>query len=467
MPSVPDASTEMPIEPSQREIKQTIFSLVWPVTTENILQFLIGFVNTAMVGRLGAAAILAVGLAGRIGMFVWIIFSAIGTGTTVLTARALGAGDHDRVREIAHQGLIAAAALMGLVAAVVFVFAPNFMMLLGATPESLPMGVTYLRILVFSIPFQAIFMVISAIMRGMGDTRTPMQVALVINLVNVGANSLLIFGHLGFPALGFKGPAVSTIVAQATGAILAAWFLFRPRSSVDFGFQHGIFINMPLIRRILGIGIPASAEMFFWQLASILVFRLVNTFGTVAGAAYQLGLQAEGISYMPAAGFGIAATTLVGRSLGAGDTHLAQRYVQQLLRWSVALTACTTAILVLCPRFLMSLLTNDAAVIELGAQYLLIMGLSQIPQQITGTLGGTLRGAGDTLTPMVAAALGIWGCRIPLAYFLSGHFGLTGIWWAIDMDQFVRLAVVAWQYRRGTWKTQLGEEPEVSQAGID
>lgn len=420
-----------------------------------------------MVGQLGAAAILAVGLAGRIGMFVWIIFSAIGTGTTVLTARALGAGDHDRVREIAHQGLIAAAALMGLVAAVVFVFAPNFMMLLGATPESLPMGVTYLRILVFSIPFQAIFMVISAIMRGMGDTRTPMQVALVINLVNVGANSLLIFGHLGFPALGFKGPAVSTIVAQATGAILAAWFLFRPRSSVDFGFQHGISINVPLIQRILGIGIPASAEMFFWQLASILVFRLVNTFGTVAGAAYQLGLQAEGISYMPAAGFGIAATTLVGRSLGAGDTHLAQRYVQQLLRWSVALTACTTAILVLCPRFLMSLLTNDAAVIELGAQYLLIMGLSQIPQQITGTLGGTLRGAGDTLTPMVAAALGIWGCRIPLAYFLSGHFGLTGIWWAIDIDQFVRLAVVAWQYRRGTWKTQLGEEPEVSQAGID
>ena len=116
---------------------------------------------------------------------------------------------------------------------------------------------------------------------------------------------------------------VSTIVAQATGAILAAWFLFRPRSSVDFGFQHGISINVPLIQRILGIGIPASAEMFFWQLASILVFRLVNTFGTVAGAAYQLGLQAEGISYMPAAGFGIAATTLVGRSLGAGDTHLA------------------------------------------------------------------------------------------------------------------------------------------------
>ena len=274
MPLVPDSNAELRIEPSQGEIKQTIFSLVWPVTAENVLQFLIGFVNTAMVGRLGAAAILAVGLAGRIGMFVWIIFSAIGTGTTVLIARAFGAGDNDRVRDIAHQGLITAAALMGLVAAIVFVFAPNFMTLLGATPESMTMGVTYLRILVFSIPFQAIFMVISAIMRGMGDTRTPMQVALVINLVNLSANSLLIFGNLGFPALGFKGPAVSTILAQATGAFLAGWFLFRPRSSVDFGFQRSISIHMPLVRRILGIGVPASAEMFFWQIASVLLFRL-------------------------------------------------------------------------------------------------------------------------------------------------------------------------------------------------
>ncbi len=130
-----------------------------------------------MVGRLGAAAILAVGLAGRIGMFVWIIFGAIGTGTTVLTARAIGAGDHGRVRKIAWQGLLTAAALMGLVAAAIFIFAPTFMVLLNATPESLTMGVAYLRILVFSIPFQALFMVISAILRGTGNTRTPMQIA--------------------------------------------------------------------------------------------------------------------------------------------------------------------------------------------------------------------------------------------------------------------------------------------------
>ena len=194
---------------------------------------------------------------------------------------------------------------MGLVAAAIFIFAPTFMMMLNATPESLTMGVAYLRILAFSIPFQALFMVISAILRGTGNTRTPMQIAFVINLVNVAVNSVLIFGRLGFPALGFRGPAVATIIGQATGATLAAWFLQSQRSGVGLSLRDGIAVDVPLIRRLLGIGIPASAEMFFWQIASIILFRLVNDFGTVAGAAYQLGLQAEGISYMPAAGFSI------------------------------------------------------------------------------------------------------------------------------------------------------------------
>ncbi len=456
MPSVPDSGA-VAAEPPQQEIKRTIFSMVWPVATENVLQLLIGFINTAMVGRLGAASILAVGLAGRIGMFVWIIFGAVGTGATVLTARALGAGDQDRVRKVAQQGLLTAVALMGVIAGAAFIFAPAFMNLLKATPESLPLGVTYLRILAFSIPFQGLFLVISAILRGMGNTRTPMQIALIINLVNVGLNSLLIFGRLGLPALGYRGPAVSTIVGQAIGAALAAWFLFSPRSGVGLSLSHGTLPDVRLIGRVLSIGVPSSAEMFFWQVAGIILFRLVNDFGTVAGAAYQLGLQAEGISYMPTAGFGIAATALVGRSLGAGDSDLAERYIRQLVRWGVALTAFTTAILVFGPRLLMSILTDDREVVALGAQYLLIMGLSQIPQQISGTLGGSLRGAGDTVTPMVAAGLGIWGCRIPVAFVLSRRLGLTGIWWAINLDQYVRLVAVGWRYLGGRWRSQVEE----------
>ncbi len=458
MSHVQNDRTDSVIQPSQQEIKNTIFSMVWPVAIENILQMLIGFVNTAMVGRLGAASILAVGLAGRIGMFVWIIFSAIATGVTVLTARALGAKDKDGIGITAMQGIIVTISIMLPIICVLYVFAPQFMYLLNATPDSLLIGVSYLKIWAFSIPFQALFMVISGVLRGTGDTQTPMQIAFVINIVNAAFSALLIFGRFGFPVLGFKGPAVATIIGQALGAMLAVWILYIRRTEVNLHLDGGFSFDMPVIRRILAIGVPASSEMFLWQLAAIVLFRLVNSFGTVAGAAYQLGLQAEGISYMPAAGFGITATALVGRSLGAKDVDLAQRYIKQLISWGLMLTSIATAILLFAPKLLMRILTDDFAVIALGAQYVMIMGLSQIPQQTCATLGGSLRGAGDTITPMVAAAVGIWGCRIPMAFILSKRLGLPGIWWAINLDQYVRLSVVGWRYKTGRWKTQIDDD---------
>ena len=180
-PSVATVATE----PSMRELRRNILNMVWPVAAENVLHFLIGFVNTAMVGRLGAATILAVGLSGRVGMFVWIIFNAIGTGTTVLIARAIGAGDPQRVRRVAQQALLLAITVVGVVGTAVFTFAPSLLLVFKATDEALPIGVAYLRILVFSLPFQVIFMGISAILRGSGNTRVPMQIAVVTNVVNV------------------------------------------------------------------------------------------------------------------------------------------------------------------------------------------------------------------------------------------------------------------------------------------
>ncbi|MEX0975440.1 MAG: MATE family efflux transporter [Bacillota bacterium] len=446
-------------EPSQRELRRGIFAMIWPVATENVLLMLIGFVNTAMVGRLGAATILAVGLSGRVGMFVWIILGAVGTGATVLIARALGAGDQEQVRRIAQQALLVAMILMLLISGTAYVFAPSLLAMFKATPDSLPIGVAYLRILAFSMPFQALYLVISAILRGTGNTRVPMQIALVINLVNVALNSVLIFGRLGFPALGFRGPAVASIVGQMAGVSIAAWYLFSTRSGVGIRLRDRVSLDVPLVRRLLGIGIPSSAEMFFWQIAAIIIFRLINDFGTIAGAAHQLGLQAEGISYMPSAGFGIAATALVGRSLGARNPHLAERYIREIVRWGIALSACATALLVFAPRLLMGILTNDKAVIALGAQYLMLMGFSQIPQQISMTLGGSLRGAGDTVTAMVAAAVGIWGFRVPFAFILSRSFGLGihGVWWAINIDQWVRVVIVGWRYLSGKWKTAVGD----------
>lgn len=445
-------------EPSQRELRKVIFAMVWPVAMENVLQMLIGFVNTGMVGRLGAATILAVSLAGRVSMFVWIIFGAIGTGATVLVARALGAGDREHVRAVTQQALLMALMLMGVVTAISFIFARPLLMMFKSTPDALPTGIAYLRILAFSMPFQGIYLVISAVLRGTGNTRVPFMIAVVANIVNAAINYVLIFGRLGFEPMGFRGSAIATIMAQATSAAIAVWYLLA-KSDVGIRLRDRIRADAPLMRRILAIGVPSSAEMFFWQIANIFILRLINGFGTVAGAAHQIGVQAEGISYMPSAGFGIAATALVGRALGGRNTHLAQRYINQILSWGIALSVCASAVLALFPRQLMGLLTNDQAVIQLGASYLLLMSLSQIPQQISGTLGGSLRGAGDTVTSMVAATIGIWLFRVPFAFILANHFhlGIFGAWWAINLDQYVRLVIVGVRYLSGRWRSAVGD----------
>lgn len=446
------ASEATVLAPTQKELRHTIFSMVWPVAIENVLQLLIGFVNTGMVGRLGAATILAVGLAGRVGMFVWIIFGAIGMGTTVLIARAVGAGQKEDVTKIAQQAFIIGLSVTGFVAAAVFFLAPSMLVALRATEDAMPVAIAYLKILAFSIPFQALTMVVSSVLRGTGNTRTPMQIALVMNIVNVLSNSVLIFGRFGIPALGSRGPAVSSIISQSVGSILGIAYLVNSVRGAGIRFWEEPKVDLPLVRRIMGVGIPSSAEMAFWQIAAVLLVRIINDFGTVAGAAYQLGVQAEGISYMPTAGFSIAATALVGQSLGGKNVKLAERYIKEIVRWGVMLTTVTTAILVFGPQALMRILTDDKEVIVVGARYILLMGLSQIPQQLAGTLGGALRGAGDTITPMVGAALGICGCRIPAAFLLSRIMGIQGVWWAINADHFVRLSVVGWRYLQGKWR---------------
>jgi putative MATE family efflux protein len=449
------ATETTPLEPTLPELRRNILTVIWPVTVESILQMSVGFVNTAMVGQLGASVILAVGLSGRVSQIVWALISAIGTGATVLVARAIGAGDEHQLRRIAEQSLLATLGISLFVTLLAFTLAPQLLHLFGAADDVVAIGTRYLRLLAFSMPFQAFYLVISALLRGTGNTRTPMIIAFVINGVNAMLNWILIFGHLGFPALGFRGSAIATIAAQLVGATLAVWYILSPGSRFPVRLRERIRFDRQLLGRIIGIGLPSTAESFFWQAGTIILLVLINSFGTIAGAAHQLGLQAEGLSYMPAAGFGIAAMAFVGQSLGARNIRLAERYVKEITIWVALLTVVTASMLFFLPRGVMRLLTRDNDVIALGARYLMLMACAQIPQQIGGVLNGTLRGAGDTRTPMFIAAIGIWVIRLPLAFLLSRtfHLGIVGVWWAMTLDLFVRFIIVIWRFSTGRWKT--------------
>ncbi len=439
-------------------LRQNIVRIVWPATTESVLQMLVGIVATAMVGHLGAEAIGAVGLSTRVTQIVWALFSAVGTGATVLIARAVGANDREAVERTAVQALVLAIAVVSVLTALVVWQARGIMSGLFPAPSGvLDLGFMYLSIVALGMPFMAIMQVAGAIMRGAGNTRTPMAIAFVVNGINVGLTSILIYGHFGLPAFGLRGAAVAVVVAQAVGAVLAFLTLTRVHNIISGSAARRYRPQVLTVRRILAIGVPAAFEMIFWQAANIVLMRLIIRFGTAELAAHQLGLTAESLSFMPAVGFGIAATALMGQSLGAKNPRLAERYVAETVRLCALLTVFTAGILFFLPEAIMDVLTNDAEVIRLGAIYLRLMALAQLPQQIAGVLNGGLRGAGDTKAPMVIGGVGLWLVRLPLAWALGVGLGLgiRGVWIAMTIDLFLRFGASTYRYYRGPWKRVL------------
>lgn len=448
------------IDVPQSEIRRRIFSMVWPATIENILQMLVGIVATGMVGRISAEAVAAVGLSTRITQIVWGIFSAIGTGATVLIARSFGANNRPAAKRTAEQAMLLAIGLVTVMTIIILIKA-RFWLVLLFNPEGqlLESAYVFLRLAVWGMPFMAVMQVVGAIMRGAGNTKTPMQIAFIVNVINVVANYVLIYGIFGSPALGMPGAAIAMIISQFVGAVLALYAITRPLASVQLNLRQKIVADMAEIRRILGVGIPAAFEHLFWQVATIIMMGLIVTFGTNALAAHQLGLNAESLSYMPSAGFGIAATAFVGQSLGAGRLDVAHRYVKEINKWGIALTVVTSGMLLVIPEQIMALLTNDTEVITLGAIYLRLMGSVQIPQLIAGILNGAMRGGGDTKAPMYIGGIGLWGIRIPFSFIFGQYLkmGITGVWLAMTLDLSVRFLLTLLRYRSGKWKNTLSD----------
>lgn len=445
-----------PGELSQAVIRKNIFRMVWPATIESVLQMMVGIVATAMVGHIGAEAVGSVGLTNRVTQIVWAIFAAIGTGATVLIARAVGANDRHAAKRTAQQALVLALLLVCVLTGLV-VWQAKWLMatLFSAKGNILDLSFSYLGVVAWGMPFMAAMQVAGAIMRGSGNTRTPMIIAFAVNAVNVVCNYALIYGHFGFTAMGIRGAAVSAIISQSFGAVLALYFLTRPSAEFSIPIFSKYSPNTKEVRRILDIGVPAAFESIFWQAATIFLMRLIVQFGTAELAAHQLGLTAESLSYMPSVGFGIAATAFVGQSLGAGNTRQAERYVKEIIKWGVVLTASTASFLFIVPKFIMSWLTSDMAVINLGAKYLMLMALAALPMQISFILNGALRGAGDTKAPMYIGGVGLWLIRLPLSYILSLTFGMgiMGVWVAMTIDLFVRFGLSTMRYYRGKWKS--------------
>jgi putative MATE family efflux protein len=435
-------------------LRKRIFSLAWPVILNNLLLTFVWIIDMVMVGRLGPAAVAAVGVSGQMFNMVMAIMLAVSTGTIALVARYVGAQEKERADTALGHSLVLGLVLSAILTVPTILASKSLFHLFGAEPAVTAAGVPYLRIVVAGTAFLAVAFVSAAALRGAGDTKTPLVIAIGANLVNVVLNYGLIFGKLGMPRLGVVGAGIGTIIAFMLEAAAFLYLLHRGNLVLALP-RHLLRLEHSLVAKILRIGSPAAVEHGTIQLGYLWYMAIITGFGTAPLAAYMIGVNIMSLSFMPGWGFSVAASTLVGQSLGANEDSAAAEQGWECTRLAVWTMSTVGVLLFLAARPTALIYVNEDDVVAHTVNFVRILALCQPGMALHFALSGALIGAADTRWPLYGSAVGMFLIRLPLALLVSKVLGLSVIWvWLIILaDHYGKALILIWRYASGKWKT--------------
>jgi MATE family multidrug resistance protein len=439
--------------PDEGVLWRQVITLALPAAGEQVMSLSVGIVNTMLVGHLGASPLAAVSLATQWTFAAFTFYAAIATGATAVVARSVGAGDWESANRATHQSIVVGFAVGLIMTVLALLLARPAVALMGAEPEALAGGVTYMRIVSVAFGFSAVMFVGNACLRGAGDTRTAMLVMGVVNAVNVCVSWTAINGPWGLPRLGVAGTALGEAAGRTIGGLLVVFVLLRGRLGLKLDLRHWR-LDPEMIRRVLRVGLPTGGERAIMRVGMMIFMRVVASLGTTAVAAHSVALRAESLSWMPGIGFATAGTTLVGQNLGARDPERAERSGYIAFQMALILMSVMGVIFMLFPRPLVALFTDDEVVIQTAVSPLRIIAVVQPMMAAAFLFAGNLRGAGDTRFPMYITGASVWVGRVVVATVLvvALGMGLPGAWLGMATDHTVRGALFFLRYRSGRWK---------------
>ena len=439
----------------------TIVMLAWPIFLEQVLTSLVQAVDTAMVGSMGAIATASVSISQSPNMLVNGAILSLGVGFTSMIARSVGAGDTERAKNLIRQAILMVFSLGIPLSVLYFALARKIPGWMGGAPEILDFAETYNKIIALSLCFRCLTMVLTAIYRGYGDSRTPMKVNVMINLANVAGNFLMIFPSRTVTVLGrsiavfglgwgVAGAAASTSISNTVGAMILLILCFTRKSEMQISLKDGFAPDWAELKTAVRLGLPAMLQRVAMSGSHIVVMSTIATLGTVAVAAQSLSGTAESLSFMPGFAFGTAVTTLYGQSLGARRPDMAHDFLFRTIKLGTVVMACMTCVLFFGSAQIMGIFTPDAEVIAYGSVLLKILAVIQIPQMIAFCISGALQGAGDTKTPLYVTFTSMWGVRILgiLICVHIFHMGLYSVCVCMCTDNVIRCVLFLIQYFR-------------------
>ncbi len=428
-----------------------LLSLAWPVIMENFLQSTAGFVDSLFISKLGLTEVAAVGVTNAILQIYFALFMSISTATTVFVSRAIGENDEEKVRNIVSQSVLLSVLMGLLLGAVSLFFARPILSLMGANQEVLQVGVRYFQIVAVPSVVISLLFTIGAILRGSGDTKTPLRIGLWMNIVHIILDYILIIGVF-FHGFGIEGAAAATVLARLIGVSLLSRHLHKSgllfRSIRKWSTIHG-----ELFQKLVLLGVPAALERLFMRTGQLIYFGMIIRMGTKEYAAHTLTGNFTMFSTIVGTGLAVATTTLIGQSLGAGRTDEVKSYSKWAMIISSAVMSITLLFVWGTSFWATHFFTTDQFVIHLMITVLLIDVIAQPATGMVTALTAILQAGGDTKFPMYVTWLGIWGVRTVGVYVLgiSLGWGLIGAWIAIALDNYIRAAILFSRYRSFKW----------------
>lgn len=430
-----------------------IIELALPATIENLLQTLVGFVDTLMVAKIGLAAVTAVGVANSILNVYLAVFIALSVGTSSLIAQKLGSLKKEDARIIARQSTVIACGMGLLFAVGTLLFGKQMLQMMGATNNVLDYSLQFFYVVGGASIFIALMTVFGSILRATGDTKTPMKVSIIINVLNIILNYVFIFGFAPIPALGVVGTAIGTTLSRFIGTIL----LYKKIQLSEVHFSIRSLANKSNYRPLIELSIPATLERMVMRIGQVVYFGLIVGIGSVTFAAHSIAGNIESFTYMPAYGLATAATTLVGMSIGSKNFEDVKEYAYQSTKIGVAVLSICGVGLFLGAPFYAQLFTTSPEAIDQVVIALRIDAFIQPALATSLILTGALQGMGDTKTPLYSTAFGMWVIRI-IGVIVLGKWlsmGIAGIWISIGIDLYLRSIFLAYKFRMNLNKMTL------------
>ncbi len=433
-----------------------LWRMAWPVMISMVLHVTLGLVDMFWVGRLGTTSLASLALAANLYWMFIGVGEIIVIGTVALVARYQGAGETKEVLQVVRHSFWLALLVALFLVGFIFLFGHSLIGLYRVDDALHRQATAYLQITGVGIIFIYTGMALSSALQGVGDTRTPMLILFFVNLINMCLTPVFVFGLLGFSAMGVFGAGLATFISQAISFFLFFYVIYTGKVSKSGLKIRGFFRFSPqkaFFKKILQIGVPAALQAATRPVTGLIMMWIVALFGAEAMAAFGIGQNMLGFTFIFLVGLSVATSTVIGQSLGAGKEDLAKEVARKALWLGLLIQVVIATLYYIFAPLIMRLFGADAAVTAIGVSYLRVVSIGLLVGGPLFVLGGIFKGSGDTVPPMFSAIVGNWLIKLPCALLLALvlDLGTNGVWWAINASIVAELGMLVYYYRRGAW----------------